>query len=78
MAETNLQHAKRSYNELSLSLGFKHVRVSMCNKTANKRHIELNKAIEECSASTRETLVALSSLLDELVVVSCMSFDQAI
>ncbi len=77
MAETNLQHAKRPYNELSLSLGFKHVRVSMCNKTANKRHIELNKAIEECSASTRETLVALSSLLDELVVVSCMSFDQA-
>lgn len=72
MAENKLQYAKRPYNKLSLSLGFKHVRVSMCNKTANKLHIELCEAIEECSASTRETLVALSSLLDELVVVSCM------
>ena len=70
-------HMKRLYKEFNSSFSFKHVSVSLCYKTAERRHAELKEAIEVCPKSTQENLVALYCLLDELIAVSCMPFQAA-
>lgn len=68
---------KRPYVNFNCSVGLKNVSVSLCNKTADERHAELKEAIEQNYECSRERLIALNSLLDELVAVNCISFQEA-
>lgn len=68
---------KRPYLDFNCSFGLKNVIVSLCNKTADERHTELKEAIEQSYECSRERLIALYSLLDELVAVNCISFQEA-
>ena len=68
---------KRPYIDLNCSFGLKNVSVSLCNKTADQRHAELKEAIKQSHECTLERLIALSSLLDELVAINCISFQEA-
>ena len=68
---------KRPYVDFNCSFGLKNVIVSLCNKTADERHAELKEAIEQSYDCNRERLIALYSLLDELVAVNCISFQEA-
>ena len=69
--------SKRPYKDFNDSCNLKYVIVSLCNKTADERHSELKKAIEESHELARERLIALSGVFDELVVNSCISFEEA-
>ena len=80
MVDSTLQlgkSCKRPYKDTNKSFGFKHVIVSLCNKTAEVRQNELKATIDERSESVQDSLVALSSVLDELVATpnKCMLFD---
>ena len=68
---------KRPYVDFNCSFGLKNVSVSLCNKTADERHAELKEAIEQSYECSRERLIALYSLLDELVAVNCISLQEA-
>ena len=69
---------KRPYRDFSQEFGFKHILISFCNKTAVERQAELHtKVIEESCEDKRQRLVAFSSLLHELIALSCMSFQEA-
>lgn len=80
MADSDLSKSslvKRPYVDFNCSFGLKNVSVSLCNKTADERHTELKEAIEQSHECSRERLIALYSLLDELVAVNCISFQEA-
>ena len=68
---------KRPYVDFNCSFGLKNVIVSLCNKTADERHSELKEAIEQSYECSLERLIVLYSLLDELVAVHCISFQEA-
>lgn len=68
---------KRPYVDFNCTFGLKNVSVSLCNKTADERHAELKEAIEQSYECSRERLIALYSLLDELVAFNCISFQEA-
>lgn len=70
-------YIKRKFKEYNACLEYKDVTVSLCNKTAEKRHNELEEAINQSRDYTKESLVALACLLDELVVFPCMAFQDA-
>lgn len=65
---------KRKFKEYNECFNYRHVAVSLCNKTAEQRRNELEQAIIQSRDYTKESSVALSCLLDELVVSHCMSF----
>lgn len=68
---------KRPYVDFNCSFGVKNISFSLCNKTADERHAELKEAIEQSYECSRERLIALYSLLDELVAFNCISFQEA-
>lgn len=68
---------KRPYVDFNCSFGLKNIRFSLCNKTADQRHAELKEAIEQSYECSRERLIALYSLLDELVAFNCISYQEA-
>ena len=68
---------KRPYVDFNCSFGLKNISFSLCNKTADERHAELKEAIEQSYECSRERLIALYSLLDELVAFNCISFQEA-
>ena len=79
MAESALGRGricKRPYRDTNTSFAFKHVIVSMCNKTVEVRQNELKATLDQGSVSVQDSLVALSSVLDELVAApnKCMPF----
>lgn len=68
MADNALQRGKkRPYKDTNASFAFRHVVVSLCNKTAEVRQNELKVSIDERSGSVQDSMVALSSVLDELI-----------
>ena len=76
MAESTVRcrEIKRKFKEYNERFNYRHVAVSLCNKTAEQRRNELEEAIIHSRDYTKESSVALSCLLDELVVSHCMSF----
>ena len=80
MADNALQRGKkRPYKDTNASFAFRHVAVSLCNKTAEVRQNELKVSIDERSGSVQDSMVALSSVLDELIANpnKCMPFNEA-
>lgn len=76
MAESTVRcrEIKRKFKEYDECFNYRHVAVSLCNNTPNQRRNELEQAIIQSCDYTKESSVALSCLLDELVVSHCMSF----
>lgn len=68
---------KRPYVDFNCSFGLKNVIVSLSNKMADERQTELKEAIEQSYECSRERLIALYSLLFELVAIHCISFQEA-
>lgn len=67
---------QRPYKDFNESHNFKYVIISLCNKTADGRHSEFKKAMKESYELTREQLIVLSCLLDELIANNCISFQE--
>lgn len=75
----NFGVAKRKHQEFKKAVGLKHVSVSLCNTSAEQRHLTLEESIATTTKSARDAqnILALSRLLDELIARSCMRFQEA-
>lgn len=73
---TRRRDVRRNFN--SNSLGLKNIEVSLCNLTASQvRELLLEKSQSTISESSRYRIESWVSLLDELSVNPCLTFEAA-
>jgi hypothetical protein len=73
---TRRRDLRRVFN--SEILKFKHVQVSLCNRTSAEAKEELMERARNTSSDlSRARIEALASLLDELIVNPCLPFERA-